>query len=102
MALRGPGQDREGVLRQIRKAPVQTSGRHPPLQHLGGAVPLPVGAPRGGGRDPRSGGRALGLLTLRMQGIFFSIATIAATIIIETAITNSRTTAPTSGGCSNG
>ena len=35
-------------------------------------------------------GFALGLLTLRMQGIFFSIATIAATIIIETAITNWR------------
>jgi branched-chain amino acid transport system permease protein len=35
-------------------------------------------------------GFALGLLTLRMQGIFFSIATIAATIIIETSITNWR------------
>jgi branched-chain amino acid transport system permease protein len=35
-------------------------------------------------------GFALGLLTMRMQGIFFSIATIAATIIIETAITNWR------------
>src|SRR5499427_3400182 len=35
-------------------------------------------------------GFALGLLTLRMQGIFFSIATIALTIIIETAITNWR------------
>jgi branched-chain amino acid transport system permease protein len=35
-------------------------------------------------------GFALGLLTLRMQGIFFSIATIAATIVIETAITNWR------------
>lgn len=35
-------------------------------------------------------GLALGLLTLRMQGIFFSIATIALTIIIETAITNWR------------
>ena len=29
-------------------------------------------------------GFALGLLTLRMRGIFFSIATIALTIIIET------------------
>jgi len=35
-------------------------------------------------------GFALGLLTLRMQGIFFSIATIALTIIIETAIMNWR------------
>jgi len=35
-------------------------------------------------------GFALGLLTLRMQGIFFSIATIALTIIIETAVTNWR------------
>ena len=35
-------------------------------------------------------GFALGLLTMRMQGIFFSIATIALTIVIETAITNWR------------
>src|SRR5260221_399668 len=35
-------------------------------------------------------GFALGLLTLRMRGIFFSIATIALTIIIETSITNWR------------
>src|SRR6478672_9349059 len=35
-------------------------------------------------------GFALGLLTLRMQGIFFSIATIALTIIIETVVTNWR------------
>ena len=35
-------------------------------------------------------GFALGLLTLRMQGIFFSIATIALTIIIETSMTNWR------------
>jgi branched-chain amino acid transport system permease protein len=35
-------------------------------------------------------GFALGLLTLRMQGIFFSIATIALTIVIETSITNWR------------
>ncbi len=35
-------------------------------------------------------GFALGLLTLRMQGIFFSIATIALTIIIETTIMNWR------------
>jgi branched-chain amino acid transport system permease protein len=35
-------------------------------------------------------GFALGLLTLRMQGIFFSIATIALTIIIETSVTNWR------------
>jgi branched-chain amino acid transport system permease protein len=33
-------------------------------------------------------GLAVGLLTLRMQGIYFSIATIAMTIIIETVITN--------------
>jgi branched-chain amino acid transport system permease protein len=35
-------------------------------------------------------GLALGLLTLRMRGIFFSIATIAMTIVIETSITNWR------------
>lgn len=35
-------------------------------------------------------GFAVGLLTLRMQGIFFSIATIALTIIIETSLTNWR------------
>jgi branched-chain amino acid transport system permease protein len=35
-------------------------------------------------------GFAVGLLTLRMQGIFFSIATIALTIVIETSITNWR------------
>ncbi len=35
-------------------------------------------------------GLGLGLLTLRMRGIFFSIATIAVAIIIETAITNWR------------
>ncbi len=35
-------------------------------------------------------GFAVGLLTLRMQGIFFSIATIAITIIIETTVTNWR------------
>src|ERR1700755_789648 len=35
-------------------------------------------------------GFALGLLTLRMQGIFFSIATVALAIIIETFITNWR------------
>jgi branched-chain amino acid transport system permease protein len=35
-------------------------------------------------------GFAVGLLTLRMQGIFFSIATIALTIVIETTITNWR------------
>jgi branched-chain amino acid transport system permease protein len=35
-------------------------------------------------------GLALGLLTLRMRGIFFSIATIALTIVIETSITNWR------------
>lgn len=33
-------------------------------------------------------GLGVGFLTLRMQGIFFSIATIALTIIIETCITN--------------
>jgi len=35
-------------------------------------------------------GFALGLLTLRMQGIFFSIASIALTIIIETTVMNWR------------
>jgi branched-chain amino acid transport system permease protein len=35
-------------------------------------------------------GLGVGLLTLRMRGIFFSIATIAIAIIIETAITNWR------------
>src|SRR4029453_11629365 len=35
-------------------------------------------------------GFALGLLTLRMQGIFFSIATIALTIIIEQTVMNWR------------
>src|SRR6201991_5162706 len=35
-------------------------------------------------------GLGIGLLTLRMQGIFFSIATIALAIIIETSITNWR------------
>src|SRR5271156_862046 len=35
-------------------------------------------------------GFAVGVLTLRMQGIFFSIATIALTIVIETSVTNWR------------
>jgi branched-chain amino acid transport system permease protein len=35
-------------------------------------------------------GFAVGLLTLRMQGIFFSIATIAMTIIVETSVMNWR------------
>jgi branched-chain amino acid transport system permease protein len=35
-------------------------------------------------------GLGVGLLTLRMRGIFFSIATIAVAIIIETAVTNWR------------
>jgi branched-chain amino acid transport system permease protein len=35
-------------------------------------------------------GFAVGLLTLRMRGIFFSIATIAVTIVIETSVTNWR------------
>jgi branched-chain amino acid transport system permease protein len=35
-------------------------------------------------------GFAVGLVTLRMQGIYFSIATIAMTIIIETTVTNWR------------
>jgi branched-chain amino acid transport system permease protein len=35
-------------------------------------------------------GFAVGLVTLRMQGIYFSIATIAMTIIIETSVTNWR------------
>ena len=35
-------------------------------------------------------GLGVGVLTLRMQGIFFSIATIALTIIVETFVTNWR------------
>src|SRR5262249_29060909 len=35
-------------------------------------------------------GLGVGLLTLRMRGIFFSIATIAVAIIIETTVTNWR------------
>ena len=35
-------------------------------------------------------GLGIGLLTLRMRGIFFSIATIALAIIVETAVTNWR------------
>lgn len=35
-------------------------------------------------------GFAVGVLTLRMQGIFFSIATIALAIIVETSVTNWR------------
>jgi branched-chain amino acid transport system permease protein len=35
-------------------------------------------------------GLGVGLLTLRMQGIFFSIATIALSIVIETSVTNWR------------
>src|SRR6201992_850541 len=35
-------------------------------------------------------GLGIGLLTLRMQGIFFSIATIALAIVIETSVTNWR------------
>src|SRR5246500_4145786 len=35
-------------------------------------------------------GLGVGLLTLRMRGIFFSIATIAVAIVIETTITNWR------------
>jgi branched-chain amino acid transport system permease protein len=35
-------------------------------------------------------GFAVGLLTMRMQGIFFSIATIAISIVIETSVTNWR------------
>jgi branched-chain amino acid transport system permease protein len=35
-------------------------------------------------------GFAVGLLTLRMQGIFFSIATMAMAIVIETSVTNWR------------
>jgi len=35
-------------------------------------------------------GLAVGLLTLRMRGIFFSIATIAVAIVIETTVTNWR------------
>lgn len=35
-------------------------------------------------------GLGVGLLTLRMRGIFFSIATIAVAIVIETAVTNWR------------
>ncbi|OKO87493.1 branched-chain amino acid ABC transporter permease [Bradyrhizobium sp. NAS80.1] len=57
---------------------VSAFGAPLPLQILTGAA---VGALMG---------FALGLLTLRMQGIYFSIATIALTIIIETTITNWR------------
>lgn len=57
---------------------VKAFGAPLPLQILAGAA---MGALMG---------FALGLLTLRMQGIFFSIATIALTIVIETAITNWR------------
>ena len=57
---------------------VNAFGAPLPLQILTGAA---IGALMG---------FALGLLTLRMQGIFFSIATIALTIIIETTITNWR------------
>ena len=57
---------------------VNAFGAPLPLQILTGAA---IGALMG---------FALGLLTLRMQGIFFSIATIALTIVIETAITNWR------------
>ncbi|MCG2626721.1 branched-chain amino acid ABC transporter permease [Bradyrhizobium sp. WYCCWR 13023] len=57
---------------------VSAFGAPLPLQILTGAA---VGALMG---------LALGLLTLRMQGIFFSIATIALTIVIETTITNWR------------
>ena len=45
-------------------------------------------ADRRRGRQPAR--PRIGLLTLRMQGIFFSIATIALAIIIETTITNWR------------
>ena len=44
-------------------------------------------------------GFAVGLLTLRMQGIFFSIATIALTIIIETTVTNWPPNAPACRRC---
>jgi branched-chain amino acid transport system permease protein len=57
---------------------VKAFGAPLPLQFLTAAV---IGALMG---------FALGLLTLRMQGIFFSIATIALTIIIETVVTNWR------------
>lgn len=57
---------------------VKAFGAPLPLQILAGAA---IGALMG---------LALGLLTLRMQGIFFSIATIALTIVIETTITNWR------------
>jgi len=57
---------------------VSAFGAPLPIQILAGAV---IGAIMG---------LALGVLTLRMQGIFFSIATIAATIVIETTITNWR------------
>ena len=50
-----------------------------------------VGADRRRGRwSAALLGFAVGLLTLRMQGIFFSIATIALTIVIETTVTNWR------------
>jgi branched-chain amino acid transport system permease protein len=57
---------------------VQTFGAPLPVQIAAAAI---VGAVLG---------FAVGLLTLRMQGIFFSIATIALTIVIETTVTNWR------------
>src|ERR1700676_1340298 len=65
-------------------------GAYPPVclfNALG--APLPV---RNAAAAPVGAflGFALGLLTLRMQGIYFSIATIALTIIIETSVTNWR------------
>ena len=48
-------------------------------------VQIAVAALAGGGL-----GFGLGMITLRMQGIFFSIATIAITIIVETCVTNWR------------
>src|SRR5215475_8368376 len=53
------------------------------------AAPLPVQIVTAAAVGALLGG-AVGLLTLRMRGIFFSIATIALAIIIETAVTNWR------------
>jgi branched-chain amino acid transport system permease protein len=57
------------------------------VKAFGAPLPVQIGAAAGIGALM---GFALGLLTLRMQGIFFSIATIALTIVIETTITNWR------------
>ena len=57
------------------------------FKSLGAPVPVQIAAAALAGGCL---GLALGVITLRMQGIFFSIATIAITIIIETCVTNWR------------